>query len=389
MVLTTSVVFTAFCALLLIGELAVRLAFWTKLIFRRKPRPVGQSQTFRDAYEDPQQIWLPSSHGPKIDYNTYLGFIPRPNVKRSTYSTNRYSFRYDEDFPAEKEPNEIRIFVTGGSKAWGAGVPQSALYTNLIEQHLAKTHRGLRIRVICAAVSAYCSTQERIMIENLILPLSPDYIVMFSGRNDCYFGFLGQDIMLRQDYFEFEKILAPDKFRDERPRYNSFKSKLHFLFRRVIYGLKNSGQKPVLTPASVQEEQLARSLMTNIHIISDLSRRYGFKLIYYLEPSIFTTRKTLTSWERSVAARTEKRLAQFREYNQNTYRILREKLPGDAARNGYVFIDGDDAIKNEVKSVFADNVHFGDRGDRLVGEHLSGVLEKIMSSDPVLGEVKV
>jgi hypothetical protein len=56
----------------------------------------------------------------------------------------------------------------------------------------------------------------------------------------------------------------------------------------------------------------------------------------------------------------------FAAYNSKLYQMFRKLLPIDALNNGYIFVDGDDAIKFEEKTVFNDEVHFDDRGNRLL-----------------------
>ena len=65
----------------------------------------------------------------------------------------------------------------------------------------------------------------------------------------------------------------------------------------------------------------------------------------------------------------------FAAYNYKVYQIYRKLLPVDARNNGYIFGDGDDAIKFEEKTVFNDEVHFDDRGNRLLAEHMFKILK--------------
>ena len=50
----------------------------------------------------------------------------------------------------------------------------------------------------------------------------------------------------------------------------------------------------------------------------------------------------------------------------------------DAAREGYRFIDGDEAISSESRTLFVDHVHFGDRGNSVIARHLFGSLGGII-----------
>lgn len=374
MLIIISLLFTGACLLLLILETFLRIFFRVR-VKEFPEHSSAEGKTYLDAYDDANEgAQFPPWVEPEIEYNTYLGFIAAADVTTNSYSTNRHHFRYDENFPVEKQANEIRIFVTGGSKAWGAGVTQTALYTTIIEREFRSRYPDKLVRVICAAGPAYCSTQERIMIENVVLRLSPDYVVMFTGRNDCYFGYAGKDTMFNQDYFDYERALSPDRFSRSGPVSNErYSFKLLFVLDRF---LRSRGDNQKREP-SRDVALVINTFLTNIHIVSDISKRHRFQLIVYLEPSIFTTEKPLSNWEESVFDRSSFRFPNLREYSREIHSTLKATLPRDAIENDYLLIDGDNAINNEVRSVFSDNVHFGDRGYRLTAGHLFEILEKV------------
>ncbi len=93
--------------------------------------------------------------------------------------------------------------------------------------------------------------------------------------------------------------------------------------------------------------------------------------MFYLQPTIYATEKALSPHEREMAAAAERLYLGYPEYSRATYSLYRRELPAHAARECYEFVDGDEAIRGESKSVFVDHVHFGSRGNRLLGEHLA------------------
>ena len=68
----------------------------------------------------------------------------------------------------------------------------------------------------------------------------------------------------------------------------------------------------------------------------------------------------------------------FAAYNYKVYQMYRKLLPVDALNNGYIFVNGDDAIKFEEKTAFDDEVHFDDRGNRLLAEHMFKILNPLI-----------
>ena len=116
-------------------------------------------------------------------------------------------------------------------------------------------------------------------------------------------------------------------------------------------------------------------LRDNIHSVSDLAKRQQCTVLFYLGASIFCTAKRLSPWEQSIVARSVKHIPGFPAYNRQVYSMLRTVLPRDAQENGYLFVDGDEAIQAEERSVFVDNTHISDRGYRLVAQHLFQALD--------------
>ena len=319
----------------------------------------------------------------EMDYNTYLGYIPKRKYVGKGYATNNSGFRYDHDFLANKPDNELRIFITGGSTAWGAGVKQDQLYSVIAEKILQKRYPQRRLRVISAGVGAYCSTQERILIENIIISLKPDYIVMFSGWNDAYYGYVGTDITFEQDHMNYSARLSGNHAREQKfarvtpPAYDKYWLKTRYLFDKARYKIrfmKREDLSKEIMRISLSKDKVAEALLRNIHIVNDLSNRYKFKLVFYLQPTIHSTKKRLTIWEERIKASAEVSGVGFSDYNTEAYAMYRKLLPADAENEGYYFIDGDDAIRDEEKSVFVDQVHFGDRGNRLIAHHMAKVI---------------
>jgi hypothetical protein len=91
------------------------------------------------------------------------------------------------DSPPRKEPNEIRIILTGGSGAQGFGATANgkivySILERLLNEHYAKDK--LRFRVINMAMGASVSYQNFLSLNRWAHPLDPDIILSYSGRNE-------------------------------------------------------------------------------------------------------------------------------------------------------------------------------------------------------------
>lgn len=353
------------------------------------------------AYDTPGQRATNSPGLAQMEYHYFIGYIPVPNrivrgydTERG-YVTNNGHFRYDEDFPREKPPGEIRVFVTGGSTAWGSGVNQDQMHTIVAERMFAEKY-GTKVRIVNAAAGAHTSTQERIYLENHILDFAPDMVVMFSGWNDTYFSFQGIDLIQDSDFFKYQKqlikyfepraVVLSEKAeifykRSPPPNYEKYSLKILWAIDRLIHEVR-SGSGPPALPMRDTYLGLAR----NIRIVDALSKSFNFDFVFYLQPTVFNTAHQLTALEMNpvgnanVPVPDEEEQRQepsggFGHYNAKLYAIYRQRLPELARELGFTYSDSDDALAVEKRTVFADSVHFGDRDYRLIGEHLFKVIE--------------
>jgi lysophospholipase L1-like esterase len=324
-----------------------------------------------------------------MEYSPYLAFVPKRNYSGRGYYTNQYHMRYKESFPVKKEKNEVRIFVLGNSTAWGADVNQEQLHTTLLEELLNKKFIDKKIRVICAGVNGYVSTQERIFFENFILSLSPDWVILFSGFNDAHAGYLGMSVMERTaDFMGLRKRLKgamknmtieESEIRDSLslPLYSDYSFKFWFLVDTLAYRLKYQDPKTLenlIVKRRLNEDEVVNNLLHNVKIINSLSKRHHSGLIYYLQPYIFTTTKQKSEYEIHMETKLENQSLAFSGYLSEIYSLYRKRIHQNAIEEGYLFYDADNAIKDETRSVITEGGHMADRGYRLIAENLYDLL---------------
>jgi hypothetical protein len=331
-----------------------------------------------------------------FQYTSFLEYIPRKNFSDKGYHINQYHLRYNDNFPKKKESNEVRIFVTGGSTAFGMGVPQSETYAYVLEKSLRAQYPKLKIRVLIAAVGSYVSTQERIFFENIVFPLNPDIVMMFSGWNDSYYGHRGANVSYGYEMLGLNKLLIEReqnprdwiKMGDinyfvDPPKYKDYDSKILLFIDKFLYKKKipnAAALQKAVSEISMEHRSVYDLLELNIHIIKTLCDSIGSKFIFYLQPSLFATKKNkLSKYEKLMHEQIYKNYhGILADYNSKVYQIYRKLLPVDATNKGYTFVDGDNAIKFEEKTVFSDEVHFDDRGNRLFAEHMFKILNPLI-----------
>ena len=332
----------------------------------------------------------------KMEYNTFVGYIPAANYSGIGWYTNNEHFRYNEDFNKEKPKDEIRIFISGGSTAWGAGVTQDQTFAFLLEKKLNSLQSKKKIRVIIAAAGGWASSQERAFIFSYVKEFDPDIVLMFSGWNDIYHAYTGRDYNKNQDFLLYRKaiytsqeLLKPHARLSERykdkfeslcpPRYSESTSKFLYLIASIIY--KFSYDKNILfekiKDIEFDSNKIKENTLDNIDYVNYLSKKQGFHLIYCLQPTIYFTQKKFSNWEKNIVRMSEESDVGYAEYNSKSYKMLKNVIKIDALEKGYLFLDADDAISQEIESVFTDHVHFGDRGNILIAEYLFNQLIKL------------
>ena len=304
-----------------------------------------------------------------------LLYTPQASSAGKGWSTDSYGFRNNgslEIMPKQGVTfKEVRIAVTGGSTAWGVGVMDGQTIPAVLQKNLAKRCQGIDIVVWNAAISAQTSGQERRHFETDILPLRPDIHIAFSGFNDIYNSYTGLLPHQNRDYFEVGKHFGSEGVGDIIPGLPN----LDDYFLRTSYLVSMVYFKLTYDPTRVVEAINRRAAGTDVtiessirttRIFSSWAKEYGYDFYYFLQPSIYSTRKQLTSNEETIRRSDE----EFGKFHSLGYSRLRDRL---LLWRGN-FVEADFAIANEKEDLFIDNVHFGDRGYTLLGESMAAKL---------------
>lgn len=133
----------------------------------------------------------------------FVGYVPTPGQHANAHH-NSLGWRDAREVERPKPAGVVRVFLTGGSTAYGVGAPsQDATIGALLEQRLnAASAAGdaRRFEVFTVAAPAWTSTHERIVIENLIAEAEPDVVVALTGVNDAHWGWRGANVMWMRTY---------------------------------------------------------------------------------------------------------------------------------------------------------------------------------------------
>lgn len=273
-----------------------------------------------------------------VVFTPYVHYAPAPGYVGGAFH-NIQQFRYPQDLTKKLE-NEIRIFITGGSVAWGFLAPDDkSTISGFLEDELKKIKFGnFTYKVINAAYNGFTTTDERIWIFNRITEFEPDIIISFSGFNDIYYVY-----HVSQDLF------------------NSLHNEGSYFFCLVqeYEYFNNRGLAVKLTPdfskLFYSPSDFPRKTIKNIHIISSYLNSIGVKYVFVLQP--FNSKNPPEVIEMA--------------------KILEENLKENSAKIGFKFISYLDLFKNR-EDLFLDLCHFGDIGYKIIAENLAKDLKPII-----------
>jgi len=272
----------------------------------------------------------------------FVGTAPMPG-HHGVAHINSMQFRADKEVEIPKPPSTYRIFITGGSTAYGSGAPSDdrtiAGYLEKILSDRLSPVTNLNYEVFTAANPGWASTQERIIIENVLSELEPDMIISFSGINDVHWGNLGRNVLWFRSY--------PDEF---------------FLrLIRSVYKYTNQPDIPEIThidKSPVPPPIVAKRLLKNVTLSSFVLSESNIDYVFVLQPELAVINKPLTKHEPGS------------DYFRQCYALFDTMLKTIHSKHfQYVNLSGVFSSFSG-QTIFLDSYHFGDKGNQIVAENM-------------------
>jgi len=151
-------------SLVLFGILGLLALGLTELILRYQAISEGSER--RDHVE--RTDYLPVRFRPH--YEGQFWGIP--------FTTNRYGFRDEPDFPPQRPPGEFRVLSLGDSIGFGLGVPADQHYTQVAERILAADSPSPTVRVVNAGGQGYSPSGYFVYLNHEGIRLDPSFLVV-------------------------------------------------------------------------------------------------------------------------------------------------------------------------------------------------------------------
>jgi lysophospholipase L1-like esterase len=280
----------------------------------------------------------------------FLGHVARP-YSGNDLQINALGFRDQRTNYLDKPERTIRIFITGGSAAYGMGASSQAhTFSSVLEQILndqAGKTTGYRYEVVNTGFPAWATTHEKILVQQRLVDLQPDIVLMFSGSNDVVWSLRGRDI--RSFYTQVDQ------------NFITLFNEAHKASGHPEWAIDfQQGDQPL------ECAKMARLTARNVEEVASAAARVNARVIFALQPNVITTAKRLSKFEERVVQSHNK------PYWDSCYEALRAELSRITAGN-YRMIDLSRSFGalDENTEMFIDSYHFADAGHRLIAQDLA------------------
>jgi hypothetical protein len=114
---------------------------------------------------------------PSLEMTMGFGSTEIADAPEIPIRINRLGMR-NEEVPEEKPGDELRVVCIGDSYTFGWGGLEENTFAAQLQVLLRDAVPGRRVRVINAGVGAYGPWQERVVLQERVLPLRPDVVVL-------------------------------------------------------------------------------------------------------------------------------------------------------------------------------------------------------------------
>lgn len=353
-------------ASLLLAEAALRI-----IDGQYQKRRSDWSEEFQnsDAVHPHYPTELTTSRGVKVGGSGYVRFQLNPYMvygnlplqREPHFTINSKGFRGPEILsPGLK----YRIFITGGSTAFGTGLPSDDNALNRQLEALVPV-----AEVINAAVIGHSSGQELALTTHQLMDLTPNLLISLSGWNDAYYGYSNPSAPFL-GFNNLEQI--EDRLRDyflvtEQTLPLRIGSQIRLLiFPAISKRLIKASKQPLLaSPQYWKPLHVAHAYASNMSKLRHLAEQSGAKFLCLLQPDI---RLRQTTGNKDLAAYTE----YYRDFVQEVSPLLRSL--------GINFVDLNQVDSLRDPDLYLDAIHLNSAGYRTLAHELKDLIGKIRQS---------
>ena len=355
---------------------------------------------------DPDPIFyqgLMTLDQPPLDYGLRPSHTTNhaSNGREVLMTANSQGFRYRSELETPKPAGLVRIFVLGGSAAFGLYVFEDEAFAGLLETYLRQAMG--RVEVVIAAVPGYNTRQEQQMLIHRVLPFEPDMVILYNGYNDLA-NAISSGTRLTADGWENEmskqfrlrkglaersggRFLASDQI---------VNSGIYRMFRYVRYS-RSRAERPERIddlPGAAEGDQIqfrdpGPEMIENYkHGVEEMARAvraHGVEMIVAAQPNLFYGSNWRQPREEDMldveTVRRPGMATRIRDFTPHYVRAAQEA----SAAAGVRFLDLTESFKNSRADCFLDLVHLTPYGHMIVADRILREIEATRANPPPAG----
>lgn len=348
-------------------------------------------------------------HLMRYEFDPYKNVLPTPNfVDTRGVHHNSQGFRRVTDVPLAKPAGTYRVFLMGGSTAYGLGglwpniqrefavLPDSATISAYLERSLAAALPGKRIEVINAAITSTWTHHHLIYLNQTILRYQPDMVLFLDGFNDFFFYDRDHDQFASYRYQEQSSLIMGDPTVYSLAYMDAWwlfrKSALANLTMRGLRGVRElvATRHATRTPVNVDEalqgleDVFPRSALAIDRRIGLILRDAGVHAVFMLQPMLILER------ERKPMPPVERKLFDFEvaSYLPNYETFLRRAVPYVSAREramadavGALFLDLTPIYATVPQQAYTDYCHLTPFGNSRLANVVAARILPLIRAD--------
>lgn len=341
-------------------------------------------------------------HLMNYEFDDYKNIRLTPNYQNTKgIYHNGQGFRRIQETPKEKAEGVYRVFIMGGSTAYGLGSlskygqEKYAIIRNdqTIDYYLEKYLQGKtayhKVEVINAAITSQMSHHHLIYLNQTILKYHPDMVIFIDGFNDYYPDKKGFDQF--RDYAYQERV---HQYMAE-PSVSALLGytgwwlfrKSHFVYvaskavRPVWLWMKSIGHRQ--STMNVEEalanlrENARNNFLKMVERNSLILKNEGVAAVFTVQPEIeFNQSKGFTKMEQDLLREMKTHWASnYSEFKNRARPMVLEYMRQTTARAGSFFVDLTDPFGGLNEDAYTDYCHLTPVANRRLAEYLG---EKVL-----------
>jgi hypothetical protein len=269
------------------------------------------------------------------------------------------------------DASEYTIWIFGNSTLWGTGVPDWDTIPSLLAKKY--TEAGRKVCVKNFGEKAWVSTQEliQLMLSLKQAKKTPDLVIFYDGITDAYLpyqsDFPDAHFNFLQTKKEFENLGNTGASLDYLKRTNTYRTLMEL--RSMLVSAGSGRDRAHLT--SEELDSMAKTTysnyLKNVRLADLLAQAYGFRCVFFWQPTLLTGHKVLTADEVRLRQKELNNDPGGDAVVQATYRLF-ENYRSEG------FFDLANIFDNDPQARFIDFRHTGPEANQIIAGRMFAVL---------------